>query len=118
MEDADPQSPQDFYDTSYSSYPVEPASQSFPSEKLNQSQDYDGFDEPKKAHSKTRFTEYQRGILMSSFHKASTCLKMTRRKCTKTWRSLLTYLLRLSGFGSRMPEVQEREGTPCIPKPK
>jgi len=64
--------PQDYFDTSYT-YPTEPVTSS--SDKVNQSYDYDGFEEPKKAHSKTRFTEQQRTILMDSFHKSITMSK-------------------------------------------
>lgn len=78
MEDEDPQDPQDFFDTSYSSYPAEPIGSSYSErvEPVSHSQDYNGYDEPKKERkegqggTKTRFTDYQRGILMASFHKS------------------------------------------------
>merc|ERR1719495_560891 len=53
-----------------------------------------------------------------AFIKAFTCLKMMQKKCMKTSQFLWNYLQKLCGFGSKMPEVQEREETPCIPKPR
>jgi len=97
-EDADSQDPQDFYDTSYTSYttyPSYPTSDrtTYQSEKFSYSQDSNGYEEPKKEKreggTKTRFTEYQRGILMASFHKS---LHMSKNDAKEMYEDLAVSL--------------------------
>lgn len=98
MEDADPQDPKDFFDTSsysstYTAYPTYPSeSISYSSDKVGYSQDSNGYDEPKKERvggTKTRFTEYQRGILMASFHKS---LHMSKNDAKEMYEDLAVSL--------------------------
>jgi len=97
-EDADSQDPQDFYDTSYTSYTTYPSyttsdRTTYPSEKFSYSQDSNGYEEPKKEKreggTKTRFTEYQRGILMASFHKS---LHMSKNDAKEMYEDLAVSL--------------------------
>merc|ERR1712066_600068 len=93
MEDADPQDPQDLYDSSYSSYTTVPSYTTYPSERSSYSLDSNGYEEPKKEKShggtKTRFTEYQRGILMASFHKS---LHMSKNDAKEMYEDLAVSL--------------------------
>ena len=65
----------------------------YPSERSSYSLDSNGYEEPKKEKgqggTKTRFTEYQRGILMASFHKS---LHMSKNDAKEMYEDLAVSL--------------------------